>query len=89
MSRAIGILFHLPVIKGWLSACDTVILFSGSKINILSRRSLKLDSIFGSSPGKFEIKEPMSFGLMFKINLFTACKHKYSNKYIVINKEFK
>lgn len=72
-TQKISIIFHLPMMKGWLSACDTVILLSGSNTKTFSRRSLKLASIFGSSPGELVNTAAISFGLMVGINLFIVC----------------
>lgn len=67
---------HLPVMNGWFNACDTVNLLSGSNTKILSKRSLKLDNIFGSSPGEPLMIVPMSFGFMLKIIRFMVYRIK-------------
>ena len=72
-SQKISIIVHLPVMNGWLNACDTVILLSGSNTKTFSRRSLKLANIFKSSPGELVTITLISFGLMLGINLFTVC----------------
>ena len=72
-SHKISNMVHLPVMNGWVNACDTVILLSGSNTNIFSRRSFKLANIFGSSPGEPVIIDPISFGFMLKIIRFIVC----------------
>lgn len=69
-SHKISNMVHLPVMNGWVNACDTVILLSGSKTKTFSRRSLKLANIFGSSPGEPTTIDPISFGFMLKIIRF-------------------
>lgn len=80
LSQKISNTVHLPVMNGWASACDTVILLSGSKANILSRRSLKLDNIFGSSPADPKIILPISFGLMLRTSLVIVCINQLHSK---------
>lgn len=69
-SHKISNMVHLPVMNGWVNACDTVILLSGSNTKTFSRRSLKLANIFGSSPGEPTTIDPISFGFMLKIIRF-------------------
>lgn len=75
-SQRTSIMVHLPVMKGWLKAWDTFNLLSGSKTKILSMRSLKVATIFISSPGDPEINVPKSLGLIFTISLLITCNNR-------------
>lgn len=79
-SQKISNRVHLPVMNGWLNACDTVSLLSGSKTNILSKRSLKSAIILGSSPAEPVIIDPISLGFILRINRFIVCKRRFKSQ---------
>lgn len=79
-SQKISNRVHLPVMNGWLNACDTVSRLSGSKTNILSKRSLKSAIILGSSPEEPVIIDPISLGFILRINRLIVCKGRFQSQ---------